>query len=75
MRIETMRRTETERGKVRLVKTDSTTDPFAVFVEMPGEPVKLKRYRNFHEAVAGYSCNAGIVKPLESPHPTTEVAQ
>jgi len=77
MKITRMRCTETDKGKVRLVKCDSTTDPFAVYVAFADEPnvVKLLRKQNFHEATATYAVNAGIVKPLESEHATTEAAQ
>ena len=77
MKITRMRCTETDKGKVRLVKCDSATDPFAVYVAFADEPnvVKLLRKQSFHEAAAAYACNAGIVKPLESEHATTEAAQ
>lgn len=63
MKIETMRRAQSDRGKVRLVQCVSE-DPFAIFVEMKDEPVKLLRYRTFAEAAAGWATHSSAIKPL-----------
>jgi hypothetical protein len=75
--LEPLRRLETKRGKVRLVKINDTAKPFAMYFGLPGEPVELSRFTNFAEAAGAYYCKCGIINPLEelsTPEPKEGVA-
>jgi hypothetical protein len=74
MKVQTIRTTVTDKGRVRLL-TFKSTKPYAVVVELPDEPIKLIRYNHLAEATASYATKAGTIKPLESPHATTEAVK